>query len=176
MSLRERVARAVDEFLFYRRRQMTPRSVPQTITYRQPHIAQEPERKERKIALFGGDVGAFGEDYLVSKSIPVAPIGVREGVPRIEQENIQGAVSGQPLRPLERPYEDASTSMVFQRRFQDTDQKAVPRGGSPMSVWDGGVRTSGKSSGVQGVRGKSAPTPADLHERDLRNAPYDFSA
>lgn len=173
----QRLRDAVNEFAFYRMRRFSPPAEVRRVQYApQPRIVQQSEKKEQKVPLFGQPAGEFGFDYLVTKSIAPQPVGPRPGVPRIEQENIQGRVSGQPLLPQERPYEDANTSMAFQQRVQDTDQKAIRQSGGAVTRWDGTVRNSKTNSNSPlSFRQKSQLTPGDLHKIDLERADYDFS-
>jgi len=176
MSLIDRILKARDEFLFYRRWQLADPAKTKTIQYLQPHIAQQPERKERKSPLFGSDTSGFGEDYLVSRTPRPAAIGPNHGVDKPIVNRSGSLANLTPMHLDERPYEDANTSMVFQLSSQGTDQQASPRGGGAVTSWDGKVLARGKSSGIQGARGKSAPTPGDLHAKDLKeNYGYDFS-
>jgi hypothetical protein len=153
MSLRERVARALDEFMFYRRRMLAGPAQTKTIQYLQPRIAQQPERKEQKIPLFGSDTSGFGEDYLVSRTPRPAAIGPSRGVDKPIVNRSGSLANLTPAHLDERPFEDPNTSMTFRRTSQRTDQQASPRGGGAVTSWDGNVLAGRKSSGLQGIRG-----------------------
>jgi len=76
----------------------------------------------------------------------------------------------------QKSYEDPNISRSFRRTNESTDQIPIRQRVSIGEVWDGIVRTGQKNPGLQGVRGKSLPTAADLHARDLKeNYGYDFS-
>ena len=130
-------------------------------------------KPERKIPLFGGEAGAFGEDYITYKVPRPEPFGPQ---PLENKENFHGHVNyGSPApMPTEKPYEDPAISRSFKRTSEETDQKAPPA--HNFTPADKPITLSvEKKKDFQAERGKKEPTPADLHAIDLKKAPYDFS-
>jgi len=174
VSIIQRIIKARNEFWFSWRRQLAGPAQTKTIQYIGPRIVQQPAKKEQRIPLFGSDPEIA--DYSVVRAIAPAPHGV--ALPNVSRPIVNRSGSAANLEPA---MTVGKTEIESETRgplsYQPTDQRNLGHGGSsPTSNWDGVVRAGQTNPGFQGVRGKSAPTPADLHERDLRNAPYDFSA
>lgn len=174
MSILQRILKGRDDFWFSLRRSSLGVRAPlaQRMQYApQPQIVQQqPERKERKVPLFGTSAG-FGLDYVSDATEPR-----RMPDQQVNVQNIHGfALNAKPLLPPERPFEDANISRSFSKTSESTDQKPTHQRVSVGEVWDGIVRNGQKNPGIQGARGKSAPTPGDLHAADLRKYAYDFS-
>ena len=160
---------------YYQRRQLIAQTPRQSYLAR-PRVVEEPKQPEKKIPLFGQDpASAIG--YSETRSSAPAPQGVvREGVARPTVNRSGSLANLEPAMTVGKTEIESETRGPLS--YQPTDQKNLGHGGSsPTSNWDGVVRNAKTSSNSPlSFRQKSQPTPADLHERDLRNAPYDFSA
>ncbi|MCJ7790962.1 MAG: hypothetical protein MUP49_00870 [Dehalococcoidia bacterium] len=166
----ERVLSALDAWKFHRTRMLTPKPILQTRTYTQPRIVKQ---HETKIPLFGSDPSVA--DYSVVRTISPAPQGVV--LPGVSRSIVNRSGS---LANLGNAHLDGKSEIQEERRVQTsesgpTDQRTISGSRSAVAAWDGQVRSGQKNPGFQAVRGKSADTPSAQHERDLRNAPYDFS-
>jgi hypothetical protein len=153
---------------FQIQRMLTPKPVVQTRQY-YSHPRVEP-KKEKPVPMFGQDPETM-IGYSETRSSAPAPSGPRQGVAGSEFENVQGAVKSWAPNPKI----PKMISHGVKEPSGSTDQEISPRGRSLTSAWDGKVRNKPSSSGLQGIRNTRQSTPADLHERDLKNYGYDFS-
>jgi len=168
----DRIQARLNEFLarerYYERRRIAQTPV-QSYVRPHPHMVEKP--KEKPAALFGSGQG-FGLEYVSYGN----PQPRRAPDQRIEVENIQGHVNGEPLMPPQKAYQDPNISRSFDRTSESTDQKPTQKRVSMGEVWDGQVRNAKISSNSPlALRGQRHPTPGDQHalEED-KNYEFDF--
>jgi hypothetical protein len=170
MSLVDRAFARLDVVLarFYG---LEPPQQNRRIVYR---TGQNSLESARGIPLFGGDPSGFGEDYITYK-IP-KPKPLDGPLPLEHRENISGHIreSSTPLMVLVEAYQDPATSPRRLDYESKTDQQPIPRGKSPVSVWDGVVRSGSQRHGFESSRPKE-PTIGDGHAADLKHYEFDFS-
>lgn len=174
MSLIQRIHARFNELRYYQHRQLIAQTPRQSFASR-PRTVTAPT-SSRPVALFGQDPSTM-IGYSETRSSAPAPQGVvREGVARPTVNRSGSLANLEPAMTVGKTEIESETRGPLS--YQPTDQKNLGHGGSsPTSNWDGVVRNAKTSSNSPlSFRQKSQPTPADLHERDLRNAPYDFSA
>lgn len=140
-----------------------------------PPLKYSQSGEQRKLGSFEAGSG-FGLEWADSqrRSFAPAPQGVaRPSVPR-PTVNRGGSTSGLKPARIMGPSEIQETKHG-KLSYRGTDQRPTVSRRSSGAAWDGVVRAhQGKSKGFEGVRGKTEPTPGDIHAEELKKEPYSF--